>query len=312
MQLKLFTAALAVILMTSFFHQSFPFHSNKTTAQNRNLLEEKDPNALFDLQVNLLVGAEDAKLILDTPHLKSGFEQALKDFLNPDPSCKNDHDLPSYRGIGIDLNNQPRELLSNKNDASNCILLNSNLENTENIKCYIIVNSKCSGKRKECAERVNDRFLDNLKSETSKEHDTKKGSCGTTLPKLLEKITFSNAILHFEVDDSFVREDAEFSFTFESSNDRLSGAETIAEEPNITPSKAVLCSNQCQAQHQVLQNIYKDFGEDFFYSGDHECDHKGINCNKDDLVTHMRLSESISYFVVCSKITKIFVTFFIL
>jgi len=324
MKLKFPTAALAAILMTSFYHHPFPSHSIKSSAQNRTLLEDNNLIAQYDVLVKVFLDAQDGQLLLQNHLLKSGFEQSLKDFFNPDPDCFNEPDLPSYRSIDIDVMNQPREDLSNKNgiNTTSCVLLNSNLENTNNIQCYIVVKSKCSGKRKECAERINGRFLDNLKSETSKENVTKKDSCGSTLSDLLADRSFSSATFNFEVDDSspgfsfnfevddfafdpedpmfsFDPKDPMFAFDFKPSDESLSGAKDIKAEENNDRSKDVSCLDQCQAQHQALQEIYDDFGEDFFYYGDHECDHKGLNCNDDDLVTHIWISEYCQLMIFC-------------
>jgi len=298
MKLKLPSAALVVVLMTSFYHHSFPSHSIKNSAQNRTLLEDNNLIGQYDVLVTVVLSAQDGQLLLRNHLLKSGFEQTLKDFFNPDPDCFNGPDLPSYRGIDIDLMNQPREDKTNKNgiNKTSCVLLNSNLENTNNIQCYIIVKSKCSGKRNECSERVNGRFLDNLKSETSKDNITKKGSCGTTLSQMLAGRRFSSAIFNFEVGDSSPHQ---FLFDFKSSDESLSGAEDIQAEDDNERSKDVACFDQCQAQHQALQDVYSDFGEDFFYYGDHECDHKGLNCNDDDLVTHIWISEYCQLIIFC-------------
>ena len=289
MKLKLPTAALAVILMTSLYYHPFPSHSNKTTAQNRNLLEGNDPIGQYDVLVKVFLNAQDGQLLLRNHLLKSGFEQTLKDFFNPDLDCFNGPDLPSYRGIDIDLKSQPTDVLPNKNsiNKTSCILINSNLENTNNIQCYLIVKTKCSGKRKECSERVNGRFLDNLKSEKSKGNNTKKGNCDATISDLLANRKFSSAIFNFEVDDS----SPEFSFDFKPSSESISEAKNVTAEGNDVRSKDVLCFDQCKAQHKALQDVYSDFGEDFFYYGDHECDHQGLNCNEDDLVTHIWISE---------------------
>ena len=295
MKLKLSTAALAVILMTSLYYHPFP--SNKTTAQNRTLLEGNDPIGLYDVPVKVFLNAQDGQLLLQNHLLKSGFEQTLKDFLNPDPKCFNGPDLPSYRGIDIDLKNQPQEALPKKKsiDKLECVLVNTNLEDAENIQCYITVKTKCNGKRKECSERVNERFLDNLKSETSKGNVTKKGSCGPTLSELLADMQFSSAIFNFNVDDT----SPFFSFDFESSNETVPDAKNIVAEDDNVRSKEVTCFDQCKAQHKALQDIYSDFGEEFFYYGDHECDHQGLNCNEEDLVTHIWLSEYYQSIMLC-------------
>ena len=262
MKLKLCAAALATILMTSLYHHPFPYNSNKTTAvQNRTLLEETD-SAQYDMQVEVFLSLRDAQLLLDNHFFKSGFEQSLKDFFNPDPTCDDGPGLPSYRGIDIDMKNQPRNNLPNKNGINNtaCVLINTNLENSENIQCYLIVKTKCSGKRKECSERVNQRYLDNLKLETSKENDTKKISCGRTISNVLANKTFSSAIFNFKVDDT----SPTFSFDFKSSDKSLSGAKDIKTEDNNDRSEEVSCLDQCKAQHQALQDIYEDFGKEFF------------------------------------------------
>jgi len=100
-----------------------------------------------------------------------------------------------------------------------------------------------------------------------------------------DRSTFSS-IFNYHVLDSEL-----YEFDFQQSNEKLAETKDIKAEHNNTQSNNVPCLDQCQTQHQALQDIYEDFGEDFFYDGDHECDHKGLNCNQNNLVTSIWLSE---------------------
>ena len=155
------------------------------------------------------------------------------------------------------------------------------MENIENIKCYIIVKTKCRGSRTECSERINRRLSDNLKEETSNISFAKGRECGNVLDYLGDKF-LSSVIFNFHTLPS----NDKFSFDFETSSTNFSEKINAAVEIDGIKSSQDTCNQrQCEAQHNVL-NFVLELDPD-----KNECGLLGINCNPRNLVTKLWLSE---------------------
>ena len=283
---------LAVMLLATVAY--FHYDHGDTIIHKERILQENKSNAEHEMIVTVFLTIDNFRLLLSSAFFRAALEQTLKDYVNGAPECvdrssnKNDIDLVSYTSFALDLAPQLQANVEEKKDVNktSCVLLGSNWGNIEDITCYIEVKTKCRGSREECKKQFNDRLLDNNIVQKSNKTESQKGFCDLGLNDLLgDRSTFSS-IFNYHVLDS-----ESFDFDFQQSNEKLAKTKDIKAEHNNTQSNNVPCLDQCQAQHQTLQDIYEDFGEDFFYDGDHECDHKGLNCNQNNIVTSIWLSE---------------------
>ena len=266
-----------------------------TTINADRILQENNPNDEHEMIATVYLTEENFRLLLNSAFFRAALEQCLKDYVNISPDCidrsinKDDLDLVKYTSFALDLVPQLLTNIEEKKDVNNtsCILLGSNWGNLEDITCYVELKTKCHGRSEACKKKFNERFLDNnIVLGKINKTGSQESSCDQSFNDLLqEKMTFLPVFDYDVLESSF-----SFQFDFQQSGDRLSGAEIKAENNN-TLSKDIPCLNQCQAQHQALQDIFSDFGKDFFYDGNHECDHKGINCNQENLVTSIWLGE---------------------
>jgi len=266
------------------------------TIMNRErILQENNPKAENGMVVTVFLTIDNFRLLTTSAFFRAALEQTLKDYVNTAPECI-DHsnnkgviDLVSYTSFDLDLAPQLLSNVEEKKDVNKtaCVLLGSNWGNLEDITCYIEIKTKCRGPRDACKDQFNKRLLDNNIQQKSNKTESQKSFCNSDLnDRLRDKFTLL-PIFTFNVLEST----ESFEFDFQQSNEALSKTNDITAENNDNRTKDIPCLDQCLAQHESLQSIYSDFGEDFFYVGNHECDHEGINCNEDNLVTSIWMSE---------------------
>lgn len=262
-------------------------------------LQGNDPEAEAEYDVPLRIfldGGDDLlELIAKTPFLKAGLDQSVKDFLNQ--GCSVDSDIPSYYRVDLDI---PKKATSRRlqfNSANNtCVLLNTNLENAQNINCYVTVKSKCKGKRNECRERVNERFLDNLKTNSSKEGIDSE-ACFSNPLEFFNKRKLALATFEYSVGsiadplDETIEFDFKIGFDQGSINLRDEVGSVSAEAGNPIKSDTDCTITGCPDQRNILQDIYKNFGLEL-NDQLHECEHPGINCNEINSITHIWLGKT--------------------
>jgi len=281
------------------------------------ILQENSPNAENGMIVTVFLIIDNFRLLTTSAFFRAALEQTLKDYVNRAPECidrsnnKDDIDLVSYTSFDLDLAPQLLANVEEKKDVNKtaCVLLGSNWGNLEDITCYIEIKTKCRGPRDACKDQFNERLLDNNIEEKSNKTESQKDFCNSDLnDRLREKFTFLPIFTYTVLESTFF-----FEFDFQQSNEAFSKTNDITAEINDTRTKDIPCLDQCLAQHEALQIIYSDFGEDFFYEGNHECDHKGINCNEDNFFTSIWMNEySQSIIFSCFIMTKYLVYYFIL
>ena len=277
-------------------------HGN-TIINRERILQENNPNAENGMTVTVFLTIHNFRLLTSSTFFRAALEQTLKDYANTALECidrssnKNDLDLVSYTSFDLDLAPQ---LLSNREgkkvvNKTPCVLLGSNWGNLEDISCYIEIKTKCRGERDTCKNQFNERLQDNnIQQKTNKTKSQE--DCNTVLNnRLRDKFTlfplFGYQVLESRSFFEFDFQQLTGGFSSISANKTLSDTKNITAEHNNSRTKNIPCLDQCQAQHEALQIIYSDFGEEFFYVGNHECDHKGLNCNEDNFVTSIWMGE---------------------
>jgi len=293
MFLKRTSILLAVMLLATVAY--LHYNHGDTIINRERILQENNPNAENGMIVKVFLTIDNFRLLTTSTFFRAALEQTLKDYVNRAPECidrshnKDDIDLVSYTSFDLDLAPQLLSSIEGKKDLNktSCVLLGSNWGNLGNITCYIEVKTKCRGLREACKKEFNERLLDNNIVQKSNKTESQKGFCDLGLNDLLR-----NKLTLFPIFTYYVLESgSSFHFDFQQSKEAISGAKDITAENNDTRTKDIECLDQCLAQHEALQIIYSDFGEDFFYEGNHECDHKGLNCNEDNFVTSIWMSE---------------------
>jgi len=294
MKLAGVASAIALTILSTLHYSRIRTIFSTSTKTKRALQENDDIDSEYDLPVKVFLNGEDALRIIYSPFFRSGLEQSLKDFLNADPICESGH-LPFYRGVKIDMERRSQENPSKMKDKDemDCVLLNTNLENSQNVKCYIVVKSKCKGKRQECSERVNQRLLDNLKTDTSNATASQKNGCNLDIADFLADKTMLSSIFKFvTLGSSQSSGIPTFEYDFESTSTKISKPGDISASDDDTEiSQRHTCPHQqCELQHNALAQIYSNFAVEIDHLKN-ECEHPGINCNSRNLITQIWLGE---------------------
>jgi len=85
----------------------------------------------------------------------------------------------------------------------------------------------------------------------------------------------------------------DYDVSFEPSDsdglDQVEEVDMNATEP--VPIAPVCSSSQCNTQKETLENIFRHFGLPYNETI-HECMYAGINCNDEDIITHIWLGKS--------------------
>jgi len=294
MFLKRTSIVLAVMLLATV---AYLHYDHGVAIMNRErILQENNPIAEHEMIVTASLPIDNFRLLISSAFFRAALEQTLKDYVNREHKCfdrsNNTYGLESLSYTSFELDLAPKKDSNN----SDCELLGTYWGGLEDITCYVEIKTKCRGPREACKKEFNDRLIDNNIEQKSNKTKSQKSSCD--LDDLLrEKSTLSSKFTYIVDDDTEINR---FSFDFEPFNETLSNTTDITAEHNNIRSNETSCLGQCQLdQKETLLNIYSDFGEIFFYDGNHECDHKGINCNQDDFVTSIWLSKYCQSMIFC-------------
>ena len=116
---------------------------------------------------------------------------------------------------------------------------------------------------------------------------------GSTIFDIFEKILVTASSFNYHVDVEVINDlsgilSLNYNVTFQpASSNGLSQIENIALDARESRAVSTHClESQCITQRSIIRNIFNHFGINFDESK-HECLHKGVNCNSDDLVIHI-------------------------
>ena len=247
------------------------YTENKTSSLNN------DGN--FTIEWNIDIGNQES--LLETPYLKAGFEQSVKDFLNLKFICN-----PMERNVSVAL----RSLSIRK------------FITTTGKKQIISGFGRCIGNRDAC--KVNLRATDSNLRKTSaiKMTPHNKNQCEDfeqiTLFDLFDDIfvdgLFFNYKVNVEGEKQALKDSMQLGFNvsyIETKYESLEAVEKVDLSFKSLKEAISDCSDpQCTAQIDVVLELFHHFGDELDESL-HECEHQKILCHENNLVKYIRISK---------------------
>ena len=259
--------------------------------RNRELLITNDTGE-YVVEWDLSLGGKE--FLLESPFLKAGLEQSIKDYINIDMECDN-----QIAGSASFYNVEIPDIGEGKQWR------NARIEG----------NGKCKGNPTKCQRGVtesagddegavdDDDFFARNKmhfSMISRKKDStlsKIDICeifeGSTMFDIFEKILITASSFNYNVDVEVINDlsgslNLNYNVTFQpASTDGLNQVNDVGLNPKEPRAVSTQCSeSQCITQRSVMRSIFDHFGINFD-ENKHECLHQGVNCNSDDLVTHI-------------------------
>jgi len=279
--------------------------------ENMRALQNSDDESLITIDINL--GAR-GDHIYQSPYLKAGLEQSVKDYLNQLVECNNvgvdepdeeEKAKPIFYSIQLDGNNEDQKLKKSR-DVCEGYEYNDTSQSENRTTCtrnYI----RCRGAdRRTCKERVfswaavmNKMNNDVSGSEGLKlnEFETRwSSSCEekSIFEYFQEKIV-SASRFNYNVDIEILSDltfelDFNVNFTPEIGFglNQIDSLNVKVEEP---VSVTTVCTKlECETQTATIKHIFADL-EIPYDAEKHECLQQGINCNSENLVTYIWLGE---------------------
>lgn len=246
---------------------------------NANLFHDlpSDENGQFVVQWNLGIG--DQSSVLETSYLKSGLEQAVKDFLNLKLKCQptKNQIKTSFRSLAI------RKI------------------GTSSGKQQILTGTgKCVGSKDDCKKSLNETdSTDRNKGSTENSSIHRSNDpCETTIFDLFDKIFVDGLFFNYNVDlegeKQKLQESLELDFNVTFVSTKSESLESIEEVDlafkRLNPAPAVLSTKQAAVQKDIILNLFRHFGDDLDGSL-HECEQTNVMCHEDDTVKYIRISK---------------------
>ena len=237
-------------------------------------------NGDFAIQWNLNIGNQSD--LLDSPFLKAGLEQAIKDFINLQLSCK-----PKKHNAHATV----RSLSIRK------------IATTTGKKQTLYGIGKCHGNLDVCKENLQvENSVNRKKNQIQKTLNNKSDPCMNieeiTIFDFFEEVFISGISFSSNVDLESKKQELQdtlkldFNVSFvPAKSDSLESVETVDMSVTRTRESPPECSSeQCENQKHVILGLFNNF-DDEFDDEKHECDHPKIMCDDDYLVKYIRISE---------------------
>lgn len=279
-----------LIFITSFFAR---FVDKKTSLESKNddtrFLPTSDSTKEYSVTWNIDLDGKDS--LLESDFLKSGLEYSAKVFINRQLRCEEDDNgyLDSTSFYSVTIENVPDQ---------------SKLKR-------ISGNGRCRGNRTRCKKKVKKSVSDAGKfPEDSNTHQTindtvtKNDLCDTSIFDLFKDTLITASFFNYNVTLDVINDfagnlDLDLNVEFlESSGDGLDQIDSVSFEAEEPVEISVSCDNRCEQQRQeqrsIMTNIFQNF--DISFDGSkHECLFEGVNCNEQELITHIWLSKYIHF-----------------
>ena len=288
------------------------FHSKifyKNILPNRQLQSTTNTTPAGDGQflVGWTLSLGGKEFLLDSPFLKAGLEQSIKDYINLDIQCGDGINIDSSTSVSfhsVEINNA---------DTSDEIG-KRRLRRVEG-------NGKCKGEPARCKRTltgtadgiVNDIVDDEddfFEIESKRNHIFPKNNKNndlceefqrTSIFDLFQKVVVTASSFNYNVDVDVIADlqgslDLTYNVTFQpATGDGLDQIDSVGMGvKDIVPINTQCSESQCITQRSVIRNIFDHF-EMTFDENKHECLHQGLNCDPNDLVTHIWIGKKLLY-----------------
>jgi len=255
----------------SYIHSNHHFIQRETTKVD----------GQFKVTWNLNLGGRES--LLESDFLRAGFEQSVKDYINNDILCSDDLSVKGAEFFGVSI------------DAKS--------DGEIGKKIAISGNGLCKGDIRRCEKpiqlkrKIKNAEENSFNRKISKATQNKESFCDVFLSSTIfdsfEERLLTASTFNYDVDVSTINDlegnlDLTYEVKFESADgsglDQIDDVSLDPDEPlEINPQ----CSaSQCAIQRDVIRGIFEYFGV-AFDENKHECLNQGINCNSEDLVSHI-------------------------
>lgn len=264
-------------------------HKFKDSSYIKRRLQSDGVTGDFIVEWTLSLGGQES--LLESPFLKAGLEQSVKDYINNDIKCNSQSSSgsPSFHSVEIQDFDERKFLQTRRIEG----------------------NGKCKGDPTKCKKGIaeslggdgvtEDDFFKEAKGKEMNSISTTPDFCelfqGTTIFDLFKKVLVTASSFNYNVDvqDIYDLEGSltlDYDVTFQPAQgdglDKVDSVELEAKEPK--PIVTSCSESQCITQKSVMTSIMSYF-EIPFDGSKHECLLDGVNCNSDDLVTHIWISK---------------------
>ena len=218
--------------------------------------------------------------LLEIDFLKAAFEQSVKDYINNDIVCSDNPDVKGaeFFGVNIDVPEGENKLMAVsgngkcKGDLSKCA---KPVKKTKGKRDFAPVDPAKIARLTDNDEDFCEKFLQSSIFDAFKE-------------RLLTASSFNYNVDVGVINDLEGNLDLKYDVSFDPAPsdglDQVDNLDMDASEPVVIDTG---CRDaQCTVQRDVIRSVFQHFGLSFD-EDKHECLHQGINCNEDELVTHL-------------------------
>ena len=245
------------------------------------------------------------EFLLESPFLKAGLEQSIKDYINIDIQCSD--------GINTDVSTSVSFYSVEINDVGN-----GDEAGKRGLR-RIEGNGKCKGDAIKCKRTVKgtddgstgdteDDFFERQPKLKHAFHIRNKNNndlCeefqGISIFDLFEKVLITASSFNYNVDVDVIADlqgslDLTYDVTFEpAAGNGLDQIDTVGMDAKDPVPIVSQCSeSQCITQRSVIKSVFDHFGM-IFDDNKHECLHQGLNCDTNELVTHIWIGKNSLY-----------------
>ena len=304
---KLISALLCFIIVS---HSNELYNNIQKQRLLQSIINTTSTDGQFLVEWSLSLGGKE--FLLESPFLKAGLEQSLKDYINIDIQCSDginadESTSVSFHSVEIDV--------VDRSDEVGKIGLRR-----------IEGNGKCKGDVKRCKRTVAgsggddvDDTLDDAEDDffeieskrkqishiknknKNKENDLCKEFEGTSIFDLFKKVLVTASSFNYNVDVDVIADlqgslDLKYNVTFQpEAGDGLDQVDSLGMDAKDPVPIDTQCSeSQCITQRSVIKSIFDHF-QMTFDDDKHECLHQGLNCDSNDLVTYIWIGKNSLY-----------------
>ena len=233
--------------------------------------------------------------LLESDFLRAGFEQSVKDYINNDILCSDDLSIKGAEFYGVEI-----ESSIGQNKWKNRAVSGNGKCKGDIKKCKVPIKAKAKPKSDDDLFNDDDDDVGGSKHKSSKvakatyrDEDFCDVFLSSTIFDAFEERLLTASFFNYDVDVSVINDlkgslKLDYDVTFQpSKTDGLNQIEDVtldAQEP--VQINSTCAESQCLSQRDVMRKIFVYFGIPFDESK-HECLYQGINCNSNDMVTHI-------------------------
>ena len=237
-------------------------------------------NSQFLITWSLSLGGNE--YLLESAFLRAAFEQSIKDYINNDILCSDDLNVKGAEFFGIQIrdnsigNQRKWTAVSGTGKCKGDVVKCKKPINVEKKQAFA---DDDDFRRRYLLASENDVFCDVFLSSTIFDAFNE---------RLLTASTFNYNVDVGVIHDLQGSLDLKYDVSFEpASSVGLDQVEKVDADPNEpVPINDICEESQCITQRQVIRQIYQHF-ELPYDENKHECLFQGINCNTQDMITHI-------------------------